>query len=195
MTQLELARRALKTAQTHLRLASSLMTLDAETRDNVRALQDDVVWHWLTWPPLAGMRRCTLRWFGSGGAANDARLLLRFLRRRGLWLGPRLLGGVACCAVCAWTSNPWRCGVSDIENTEAIRLLHINRLPCEFWLGRWHWPSGATALAVVTYASEPSPETGHVGWCWWALGKMGDAPTYAEAIKAAECHLAEVRRE
>ena len=42
MTQLELARRALKTAQTHLRLASALMTLDAETRDNVRALHDDV---------------------------------------------------------------------------------------------------------------------------------------------------------
>ena len=76
MTQLELARRALKTAQTHLRLASSLMTLDSETRDNVRALHDDVAWHWPTWPPLAGLPRCTLRWFGSGGAANE-RLLQR----------------------------------------------------------------------------------------------------------------------
>jgi len=41
MTQLELARRALRTAQTHLRLASSLMTLDGHTRDDVRALVAD----------------------------------------------------------------------------------------------------------------------------------------------------------
>ena len=40
--------------------------------------------------------------------------------------------------------------------------------------------------AVITYASEPSPETGHVGWCWWALGEMGDAEGYEQAKIAAE---------
>ena len=81
--------------------------------------------------------------------------------------------------------------MSDIENIEAVRLLRINRLPCEFWGGRWHWPSGANPLAVVTYATAPNPETGHVGWMWWALGAMGDAPTYEAACAAA---VAEIRR-
>lgn len=74
-----------------------------------------------------------------------------------------------------------------IENTaELVRLLHVNRLHTEFWDGKWHWPSNADPQAVVTYASEPSPETGHVGWVWWALGRMGDAKTYEEARAAAE---------
>lgn len=27
---------------------------------------------------------------------------------------------------------------------------------------------GREAEAVITYATEPSPETGHAGWCWRA---------------------------
>lgn len=77
--------------------------------------------------------------------------------------------------------------MSATENTaELLRLLSVDRLLCEFWNERWHWPSNAEPLAVITYASEPSPETGHVGWYWWALGKMGEAKTYAEAKLAAE---------
>lgn len=46
--------------------------------------------------------------------------------------------------------------------------------------------------AIITYTTEPSPETGHVGWCWWALGKMGDAPKLEQARLAAEAVIASV---
>jgi len=59
-------------------------------------------------------------------------------------------------------------------------------LPCEYVEGEWCLPSEADPGAVITYSSEPSPETGHIGWCWWALGKMGDAPSYEEAKRRAE---------
>lgn len=62
------------------------------------------------------------------------------------------------------------------------------RLYTEYFEGEWHVPKadGPEPWAVVTYAYEPSPETGHVGWCWWALGDMGDATTYDEARQKAE---------
>lgn len=64
-----------------------------------------------------------------------------------------------------------------------------NRLnvPTEFFNGEWHFPhaEGPEPLALITYTEEPSPENGHVGWCWWAMGKMGDAPTYEAACDAA----------
>jgi len=44
--------------------------------------------------------------------------------------------------------------------------------------------------AVITYTDEPSPETGDVGWCWWADGSMGCAPTYDAACRAAEAAIA-----
>lgn len=72
------------------------------------------------------------------------------------------------------------------HNPEYVRLLHIDRLHTEFWGGKWHWPSNAEPQAIVSYASEPSPETGHIGWVWWALGKMGEAATYDAAKTAAE---------
>lgn len=40
--------------------------------------------------------------------------------------------------------------------------------------------------AFVVYCSEPSPETGHEGWCWWACGKMGEAASLDAAKAAAE---------
>lgn len=52
-------------------------------------------------------------------------------------------------------------------------------------------PSALHPAAVVTYSEEPSPETGHVGWMWWALGAVGDAPTYEAACAAA---VAEIQR-
>ena len=43
---------------------------------------------------------------------------------------------------------------------------------------------GPEPSAVITYTDEPSPETGDVGWCWWADG--WGAPTYEDACRAAE---------
>jgi hypothetical protein len=42
---------------------------------------------------------------------------------------------------------------------------------------------------AVANSEEPSPETGHVGWMWWALGAMGDAPTYEASCDAAVAEL------
>lgn len=59
----------------------------------------------------------------------------------------------------------------------------------EFVRGRWVVDSGEEPEALVVWADEPSPETGHEGWCWWAQGRMGDAPTLAEAKARAEAAL------
>ena len=71
------------------------------------------------------------------------------------------------------------------------RELLLHELPTEFFEGEWRFPTadGPEPWAVITYADEPSPETGHVGWCWWALGQMGDAPTYEEAKRKAEAQI------
>lgn len=58
-------------------------------------------------------------------------------------------------------------------------------LPRELIDGEWCTHREGEPDAVITYTTEPSPETGHVGWVWWAKGKMGDAKTYAEAKAAA----------
>lgn len=75
----------------------------------------------------------------------------------------------------------------DMERVcvDAMRL-DIRFIPTEFCAGEWILSGEAEPDAVVTYASEPSPETGHVGWCWWAQGRMGAAPTYADAKRCAE---------
>lgn len=59
-------------------------------------------------------------------------------------------------------------------------------LPTEYVCGEWIMAGQAEPDAVVTYASDPSPETGHVGWCWWARGKMGESRDYVAARDAAE---------
>lgn len=43
-------------------------------------------------------------------------------------------------------------------------------VPTEFIDGKWCFPVlvGQEPSAVVTYATRPSPETGHVGWCFEA---------------------------
>lgn len=65
----------------------------------------------------------------------------------------------------------------------------IATLPTEHACGEWIMSGQAEPDAVVTYASEPSPETGHEGWCWWARGKMGEAKDYMAAREAAERSL------
>lgn len=72
-------------------------------------------------------------------------------------------------------------------------------LPIELVNGKWRHgerdqSDSREHDAVITYATEPSPETGHVGWCWWALGKMGDAKTLHEAMRAAEAAVAVASR-
>lgn len=57
----------------------------------------------------------------------------------------------------------------------------------------WYYREGEWCLdesedadaAVVIYAHLPSPETGHIGWVWWALGKMGEAASLDEAKRKA----------
>ena len=63
-------------------------------------------------------------------------------------------------------------------------------LPIEWIDGEWIYgdrnPEPLEAAACITYTEESSPETGHVGWCWWALGKMGEAKSLKEAMTKAE---------
>ena len=63
-------------------------------------------------------------------------------------------------------------------------------LPAELIDGEWECGgSEGEPDASVTYTEEPYPETGHVGWCWWAHGKMGDAESLVGAMGAAEAAL------
>lgn len=75
-------------------------------------------------------------------------------------------------------------------------------LPIEYRKGEWTFGGDRTAepneddepAAFITYATEPSPETGHIGWCWWALGAMGEAPSLRDAMAAAEEAISRRRR-
>lgn len=75
--------------------------------------------------------------------------------------------------------------------------MNVDEVPTEFFEGEWRFPQaeGPGPWAVVTYTHEPSPETGHVGWCWWAQGAMGDAPTYEAACDAAVTALLRIEQE
>lgn len=70
-------------------------------------------------------------------------------------------------------------------------------LPTEFVAGEWIMSGQAEPDAVVTYTRKPGPETEHVGWCWWARGKMGESRDYMAARGAAEhsliAHAAKVK--
>jgi hypothetical protein len=65
-----------------------------------------------------------------------------------------------------------------------------NPLPIEYVEGEWRCgckdveppPAGA----CIVFTPEPSPETGDVGWCWWAFGQMGSARTLMEARERCE---------
>lgn len=66
----------------------------------------------------------------------------------------------------------------------------MSPLPIEYVEGEWRYgcrdPEPPEAAACIVYTTEPSPETGHIGWCWWALGKMGAARTLREARDMCE---------
>ena len=70
------------------------------------------------------------------------------------------------------------------DTSELVRLLGVNRLATEYWDGKWHWPSEAEPLAIVTFAQEPYRER-RAGWNWWADGRMGWAESYEQAKSLA----------
>jgi hypothetical protein len=88
------------------------------------------------------------------------------------------------CAACLRKDDWHRFGLVE-------RQPILGEVPTEFFEGEWHFPraDGPEPWAVITLADEPSPETGHVGWCWWAMGSMGDAPSYEAARAAAEAEI------
>jgi hypothetical protein len=84
---------------------------------------------------------------------------------------------------------------AELAEAERDRNRLREALPLEFRAGRWaHVDDDHDSDAVVTYASTPSPETGHVGWVWWARGKMGEASSLREAKRMAMDKLRGARR-
>lgn len=85
--------------------------------------------------------------------------------------------------VVAWAMDYLECDPSEYCDGR-------DPLPIEWIEGEWNYgdrrPEPPEAAACITYAEEPSPETGHVGWCWWALGKMGEAKSLKEAMAKCE---------
>ena len=77
----------------------------------------------------------------------------------------------------------------DAARAERDARPALATLPTEFVAGEWIMSGQAEPDAVVTYTREPGPETGHVGWCWWARGKMGESRDYMAARGAAEHSL------
>jgi len=71
------------------------------------------------------------------------------------------------------------------------------RNPFPFCLvdGKWIFgekeTENADIKAYVVYTTQPSPETGHEGWVWWAQGRMGEAGTLQDAM--AQCEEALIR--
>jgi len=72
------------------------------------------------------------------------------------------------------------------------------RNPFPFCLvdGKWIFgekeTESADIKAYVVYTTQPSPETGHEGWVWWAQGRMGEAASLKEAMSQAEAKLAQI---
>lgn len=88
------------------------------------------------------------------------------------------------CAACLRKDDWHRFGLVE-------RQPILGEVPTELVNGEWCFPQaeGPVPAAVITYTDEPSPETGDVGWCWWACGGMGCAPTYDDARQAAEAEI------
>ena len=88
------------------------------------------------------------------------------------------------CAACLRKDDWWRFGLVE-------RQPILGEVATELIDGVWCFPGaeGPEPSAVITYTEEPSPETGDVGWCWWADGSMGSAPTYEDACRAAEAAI------
>jgi hypothetical protein len=69
----------------------------------------------------------------------------------------------------------------DAPDDVLVAMLRRGELCIEYLDGEWRQPGEGEPWAVISYTEEPSPETGHIGWVWWAQGKMGDAPTLVVA--------------
>jgi hypothetical protein len=65
----------------------------------------------------------------------------------------------------------------DAPDDVLVAMLRRGELCSEYLEGEWRTPGEDEPWAVISYSEEPSPETGHIGWVWWAQGKTGDAPT------------------
>lgn len=59
----------------------------------------------------------------------------------------------------------------------------------EFHGGAWGPATDREPDAAVNQILKPS----HLGWCWWAAGKMGDAASLGEAKGAAEAAFYKAR--
>lgn len=78
----------------------------------------------------------------------------------------------------------WR--VVNRTRVNAAWCYNLVLAPVEFVEGEWCYPTDdSDPSAYVFFAFEPSPETGHVGWSWWALGRMGEACSYEQAKEKA----------
>ena len=74
----------------------------------------------------------------------------------------------------------------DAVDEVLVPMFRRGELCCVYIDGAWRPPSEGQPWAFVGYTEEPTPDTGHVGWIWWAQGKMGDAPSFAAAREMAE---------
>lgn len=94
-------------------------------------------------------------------------------------LGQAYVGAVAAGSFAGWRREGLRAVANAAVAAYRARLASdVN--------GRWQASSDADPDAVIAYAEEPSPETGHEGWIWWARGgHMGESKTYEDARKAA----------
>ena len=73
----------------------------------------------------------------------------------------------------------------DAPDDVLVAMLRRGELCSNYVDGEWCPSSEYEPWAVITYTEEPSPETGHIGWVWWAQGRMGDAASFAEARSRA----------
>jgi hypothetical protein len=77
--------------------------------------------------------------------------------------------------------------IADLRR-ENDRLKEL--LPLEYRRGVWeHGYGDFFADAVITYSSDPSPDTGHVGWVWWVHWNVGEANSLREAKYMAQAAL------
>lgn len=77
--------------------------------------------------------------------------------------------------------------IPALIDEEHRRKFMLGELECEHVDGEWVLStSHCDVAAVISYALDASPETGHIGWIWWAMGNMGEAKTYVDAKAKAE---------
>jgi len=73
-----------------------------------------------------------------------------------------------------------------------VLLRALRMAPTEYVEGEWCLAGQDEPSAVISFATLPHPDTGHIGWIWWALGKLGDADSYEDAKRKAEAVIAQL---